>query len=101
MSSCRPNFHFRSHVKGLLYLTKCELVPFYFTGLNVTENFTVNVQDVNDQPSNILFNGALEIQENSNAGVLVAIASAVDEDFYQVHRYAIQSIVGFGQQSTR
>lgn len=63
-------------------------------GLSVVDNFTINVQDTNDAPSDILFSGSLSIQENSPAGSPVGIASAVDEDFSQTHTYAIDSIVG-------
>eukprot|EP00794_Sanderia_malayensis_P003136 gene3136-3604_t len=63
-------------------------------GLSVVENFTVHVQDRNDAPSSIMFTGALSIEENTAPGIIVATASAVDEDFHQTHTYAILSIVG-------
>ena len=69
-------------------------LSLYFTGLSVVDNFTINVQDTNDAPSDILFFGSLSIQENSPAGSLVGTASAVDEDFSQTHTYAIDNIVG-------
>ena len=64
------------------------------TGLSVVENFTINVQDTNDAPLDILFFGSLSIQEDSQPGVLVCTASAVDEDSSQTHTYAINNIVG-------
>ena len=64
------------------------------TGLSVVENITINVQDTNDAPFDILFIGSLSIQEDSQPGVLVCTASAVDEDSSQTHTYAIDNIVG-------
>ena len=69
-------------------------LSLYLIGLSVVDNFTINVQDTNDAPSDILFSGSLSIQENSPAGSPVGTASAVDEDFSQTHTYAIDSIVG-------
>ncbi|XP_065053229.1 protocadherin Fat 4-like isoform X4 [Rhopilema esculentum] len=67
--------------------------------LSVVENFTIHVQDRNDRPSSVLFTGSLTLEENSAPGVLVATASAVDEDFYQTHTYSITGIVGYGAQT--
>ena len=52
------------------------------------------MQDTNDAPSDILFFGSLSIQENSPAGSPVGTAFVVDEDFFQIHTYAINNVVG-------
>jgi len=78
---------------------------YFLIGLNVTQNFTIQVEDRNDAPSGIkcfgfTSNGALETPEDSKAGSVLGYCRAYDEDTFQTHSFKITSILATGYNKT-
>jgi len=57
---------------------------------NTTQNFTVNLTNTNDAPTNILISSG-NMDENSTIGTAIGTLSAVDADVGDTHTYSIVS----------
>ncbi len=68
-------------------------------GLSFTQNFTVDVQNVNEAPSALVVSN-LSVLENEDAGVLVGTLSTTDQDAADSHTYALISGDGDGDNSS-
>jgi hypothetical protein len=67
-------------------------------GLSFEKAFTVNVVDVNDPPSNIIFNQS-SINENQTPGLTIGTLSSLDEDAIDSHTYSLVSGTGSANNS--
>jgi len=62
-------------------------------GLNITQNLTIAVSNVNEAPSNLSLSN-LSVLENEAAGAVVGNLSSTDEDNSDTHTYALISGAG-------
>lgn len=78
----------------------------HFSGLWLSRNFTIRVDNRNDPPTDItcigMFgNQSLYMFESSASGTVLAACTPTDEDAQQMHFFSIIKIVAKGHGKTR
>ena len=79
---------------------------FAFSGLLISRNFTIRVDNRNDPPTDITCigvfgNKTLYTLESSTPGTLLATCTATDEDAQQMHLFSITKIIASGYGKSR